>query len=154
MRAVPVLRRLTELRVTVDPPIDVGALPDGVRRVIPITGGEATGDRLSGVVLPGGADWNTVRPNDTMHFWARYTLRTGDGVHVGVIHEAFHRHVSPALPAVRSGIDPGDAWHARGVVTFEAPAGEYDWLNELVCVSAIRPPIEPGQVRIDVFEVA
>ncbi|HSJ90857.1 MAG TPA: DUF3237 domain-containing protein [Ilumatobacter sp.] len=149
----PHLRPLVELRVTVDRPIEVGDLPDGYRRVIPITGGDVTGERLRGEVLPGGADWNTIRPDDTMNFWARYTLRSHDGVTIGVIHEASHPNVSAALPMLGAGNDPGDAWHARGIPRFEAPAGPYAWLNDVVCVSAIRPPIEPGVVRIDVFEV-
>ena len=105
----PVLRPLVELRVTVDPPIELGRLPEGVRRVIPITGGEMVGERVRGVVLPGGADWNTIWSDDTMHFWARYTLRTDDGVAVGVLHEAFHPRVSDALPLLAAGRDPGDA---------------------------------------------
>jgi hypothetical protein len=149
----PGLHPLVELRVTVDRPIEVGDVPAGYRRVIPITGGEASGERLHGVVLPGGADWNTIRADDTMHFWARYTLRTHDAVTIGVIHEAYHPNVSAVLPILAAGDDPDDAWRARGVPRFEAPVGRYAWLNDLVCVSAIRPPIEPGVVRIDVFEV-
>lgn len=150
----PQLVPLIELRVTVDAPIEVGDLPEGYRRVIPITGGEFSGARLRGEVLPGGADWNTIRRDDTMHFWARYTLRTDDGVTLGVVHEAYHPHVSSALPRLGAGEDPGAAWRARGVPRFEAPGGAYGWLNDLVCVSAIHAPIEAGQVRIDVFEVA
>ena len=150
----PVLRPLAELRVTVDPPIEIGRLPEGVRRVIPITGGEVVGERVHGIVLPGGADWNTIRADDTMHFWARYTLRTDDGVTIGVVHEAFHPRVSDALPLLAAGRDPGDAWRARGIPRFEAPEGPYGWLSSVVCVSAVRPPIERGVIRIDVFEVA
>ena len=150
----PQLRPLAELRVTVGRPIEVGDVPDGYRRVIPITGGDVAGERLHGEVLPGGADWNTIRGDDTMHFWARYTLRTHDGVTIGVVHEAYHPNVSGALPMLGAGTDPGDAWRARGVPRFEAPTGPYGWLNGLVCVSAVRPPIERGVVRVDVFEVA
>jgi hypothetical protein len=150
----PHLRPLVELRVTVDRPLEVGDVPEGYRRVIPITGGDAVGERLRGEVLPGGADWNTIRHDDIMHFWARYTLRTHDGVTIGVIHEAYHPNISAALPMLAAGDDPVDAWRARGTPRFEAPTGPYAWLNGLVCVSAIRPPAEPGLVRIDVFEVA
>jgi len=62
--APPVLRSAIRLHVLVDPPVEVGEISLGFRRVIPITGGTWTavgpdGGELSGEVVPGGADWNT-----------------------------------------------------------------------------------------------
>ena len=56
----PRLEFLTELHVMVETPIDVGPAPTGHRRIIPITGGTMKGPALSGRVLPGGADFQTL----------------------------------------------------------------------------------------------
>lgn len=96
--AVGYARRVLELvplltvHVLVDPDIDVGEIPGvGYRRLIPIRGGTFEGERLRGTILDNGADWNTVRSDDTMHFWARYTLLTDDDT-VCLVHE----HPDPA----------------------------------------------------------
>ena len=54
----------------------VGASKRGTRNVIPITGGSVTG-RVTGKVLPGGADFQIV--SGTAKLDARYTLASNDG---------------------------------------------------------------------------
>ena len=39
----------------------VGATPGGIRRIGVVPGGAFAGERLSGAVLEGGSDWQTVR---------------------------------------------------------------------------------------------
>ena len=145
---VPLIR----IDITVSAPLEVGNVPAGYRRVIPITGGTFEGERLRGEVVPGGADWNTIRHDDVMHFWARYTLRTDDGVLIGVINEAWQPNVSTVIPIVRAGDDPGAAWCCRGNPRFEAPVGAYGWLNHATCVGMIHPPTTPGRVVIEVSQ--
>ena len=41
----------------------VGAAPGGYRRIGVVPGGSFEGERLSGEVLDGGNDWQTVRPD-------------------------------------------------------------------------------------------
>jgi len=60
--AAPRLERLFRATVETGVPLSVGVGPLGERRIIPITGGRFEGERLSGDVLPGGADWQLVRP--------------------------------------------------------------------------------------------
>ena len=47
--------------VTVDPPLDLGDVANGRRRIVPITGGEFSGPKIRGACLPGGADWQIIR---------------------------------------------------------------------------------------------
>jgi hypothetical protein len=54
----------------------VGASKRGTRNVIPITGGSVTG-KVTGKVLPGGADFQIV--SGTAKLDARYTLASNDG---------------------------------------------------------------------------
>ncbi len=65
--------------VNVGPALVVGDGPHGLRRIIAIEGGTFTGPRLSGKVLPGGADWQVIRPDGVAEIEARYTLETDDG---------------------------------------------------------------------------
>src|SRR5262245_56919482 len=58
-------RPLMTLRLTTDPLQQLGATPMAERVTFPVVGGEFTGERLRGRVLPGGADW---------------TIRRGDGI--------------------------------------------------------------------------
>lgn len=111
--------------VTVDlgPTIEVGQVPSGYRRVIPIVGGVVDGE-LTGVVIPGGADWSTVRPDGVTMLWARYELRIFDRCNVSVVNvgRTRSRQGSPEAGASSPAI--------LTVPTFEAPDGELAWLNE------------------------
>ena len=63
------------IKATVGPVQDLGQTARGHRRIIDILGGEVHGPRLSGEILPGGADWQIVRPDGTIEVVARYTIR-------------------------------------------------------------------------------
>ena len=73
------LEPLTTVLVTLADIIDLGDTQWGRRRVVPITGGEFIGERLSGTVLPGGADWQVVHDDGMITVDTRYTLKTHDG---------------------------------------------------------------------------
>ncbi len=145
---------LLTVHVRVDPDIEVGEIAGvGYRRLIPIRGGTFEGDRLRGTILDNGADWNTVRSDDTMHFWARYTLLTDDGVYIGVINEGWQPNVSQAMPYLDRLEDAGDLWRPRTNPRFEAPVGAYEWLNSGTFVAGSRQILEPGLVELDFYEV-
>ena len=54
------LRPLLEAEITRAAPLELGETPQGRRRIIGITGGRFSGERLRGTVRPGGADWQVV----------------------------------------------------------------------------------------------
>ncbi|GAB3279869.1 hypothetical protein GCM10027449_20540 [Sinomonas notoginsengisoli] len=56
----PALEYVGTLSVLIAEPIDVGPTPEGHRRIIGITGGTVTGPRLTGRILAGGADFQTL----------------------------------------------------------------------------------------------
>ena len=71
---------LFEGRVQLElPPMDVGETPSGNIRIFYIKGGTFEGPKLKGTVLPGGADWVTVRPDGSSHLDVRFCLQTDDG---------------------------------------------------------------------------
>src|SRR5688500_9178111 len=85
------LEPLFRAEITLAPPQELGDTPLGRRRIIGITGGRFAGGRLSGRVLPGGADWQIIRSDGVTDFDARYTLETGDGAPIYVRHGGY-RH--------------------------------------------------------------
>ncbi|WP_158566698.1 DUF3237 domain-containing protein [Actinomadura craniellae] len=72
------LEPLAELHVQIGAPIEVGRVPGGRRRIIPILGGTVTG-RITGTIEPGGADWSLQRDDGTATVSATYPVRTDDG---------------------------------------------------------------------------
>ena len=52
-------------------PLDFGQTQAGHRRVIPIAGGVVSGPKLQGRVVPGGADWQLLRPGRHRLIWTR-----------------------------------------------------------------------------------
>src|SRR5665647_1538799 len=91
----PGLQLLYTSRIDIAPLLDVGKTPHGHRRIINILGGAFSGPRLSGRVLPGGADWQVVRSDGIVEVSARYTLETGDGALIYISNWGL-RHGPPA----------------------------------------------------------
>src|SRR5690349_22324737 len=85
------LQPLLRAEITLAAPQELGDTPAGRRRIIPITGGRFEGERLRGRVLPGGADWQIVRPDGVADLDARYTLETSDGALIYVRNHGY-RH--------------------------------------------------------------
>ena len=132
----PTLELIFEAKVTLDPVQELGITTYGKRRIIPITGGTFQGANIKGVVLPGGADWQTVRSDGTADLEARYTLKTDDGVLIYIQNKGV-RHAKPeVLARLAKGekVDPKE-YYMRTAATFEVADGKYAWLNKLVVIS-------------------
>lgn len=64
----------------VDPPLMTGTTgPLGARGIANITGGTVEGERVSGKVLPSGADWLIQRGDGVMALDVRALMQTHDG---------------------------------------------------------------------------
>src|SRR5271163_5276077 len=62
----------------------VGAAPGGYRRVGVVPSGSFEGERLSGEVLEGGSDWQTVRGEGSITLDVRLVLKTSDDALIGM----------------------------------------------------------------------
>jgi hypothetical protein len=146
------LQPLLRAEIALAPAQELGPAPLGRRRIIPITGGRFRGERLSGRVLPGGADWQIVRGDGVAQLEARYTLETEDGALISV-HNVGLRHGPPELLAKIAAGEPVDAalYYMRTTPSFETGAAKYLWLNRLVCV-ATGARLKDA-VELDVYEV-
>ena len=72
------------LAIKVGTPIVAGDTGLGVRRVIPVLGGEVRGPGMKGTILPVGADFQTIRPSGFTELEAKYAFETDDGAVVYV----------------------------------------------------------------------
>lgn len=140
----PALTYLYEAVVQLAPDVPHGHTPHGDRIRAPILGGRFEGERLSGRIVPGGADWQLLRNDGWYELDARYFMETDDGV---------------ALQIRNRGLwhSPTGDWPADYAVTipeFEAPDGRYGWLNHAVFVGTVGPaPAAQSAVTIRVWKV-
>jgi hypothetical protein len=105
--APPELEFAFEARITVGAPLGLGRTAAGERRIIPITGGTFAGPKLTGRILPGGADWQLIRADGVADIDARYTLETDAGELIYVANRGL-RHGPPAVMASLAKGEPVD----------------------------------------------
>jgi hypothetical protein len=122
----------------------LGALPQGyARRVVPVIGGNFKGERLSGKVLPGGADSVIECADGGLHLDVRLVLETDEG-------ELVYMTYMGRKTMNREG-HSGDAHYFRVLVQFETSAPRLLWLNDRLGVgTGMREPEGPVY---DVWEV-
>jgi hypothetical protein len=137
----PTLEPVMTLTVTLAPPLELGDVGEGIRRVIPITGGSFEGVNIRGQVLEGGADWNLARHDGTSELWARYTLRTDDAVLIGVLNTGI------AVPTADGSV------YVRTVPQFEVAGERYAWLRRSVFVGTLNAVDTTHAVRLQFFRV-
>jgi hypothetical protein len=121
--------------LTLAPAQEFGATPLGRRRVIPITGGRFSGERLSGRVLPGGADWQVIRADGVADLDARYTLETADGALIYIRNKGYRHGPDEVMKRLAAGeaVEP-TLYYMRTTPWFETGDARYAWLNRIVCV--------------------
>lgn len=144
---------LARFEVFVDDVLDIGDTDAGHRRIANIGGGTVTGDRLSGRVLRGGADWQAQQADGTMLVETRYVVRTDDDalIHVRATGlRAGERDVLDAVSAGETTVDPSD-YYFRTLASFETGSVRYAWLNRVVGVCSVARL--PASVVVDVYVV-
>jgi hypothetical protein len=132
----PELEFAFEVRAEVADPTVVGELPTGTRRIIDILGGSFQGPRLSGTLLPGGADWQLIREDGFTEIDARYTLQTDEG-HLIYVSNVGIRHAAPdVMRRLNAGetVDQSEIYF-RAVPKFETAAPELDWLMRSIFIA-------------------
>ena len=138
----PELEFAFEAIAEIGAPQDVGITPHGRRRIIPVLGGRFEGPQIRGRILPGGADWQILRPDGTAELDARYTLETDHGALIYVSNRGLRHGPPDVLEKLNSGLtaDPR-SYYFRTVTQFETGAPECQWLTRSIFVaSAERYP--------------
>jgi uncharacterized protein DUF3237 len=132
--------------------LTAGETGHGVRRIIPIIGGEVWGEEVNGRVCPFGADFQVIRASELIELEAKYAFETDDGAIVYVENKGIRFGPVELLQKLKRGepVDP-KLIYCRTVPKFETGHEKYRWLMENLFVgSAAR---HQDRVVIDVFQV-
>jgi hypothetical protein len=138
--------------IDVETPLEVGQTACGERRIINIIGGMLEGPRLSGRILPGGADWQVIRNDGVTELEAKYTLETEDSALIYVTNWGLRHGPPETMKKLAAGheVDPGE-YYFRTIPRFETGSPNYHWLNRLVAVASGER--RASEVIITVYEV-
>jgi hypothetical protein len=124
---------------------DHGVTRAGHRRVVPVAGGRVSGlpgaeARLDAEIIPGGADWQVVRPDGTVENDTRYSARAADAEYVHLAHHGgAQRAARRARGTAARGIRRSFAYYFRVAVYLETSAPRLAFLERPAFVaSAIR----------------
>ena len=149
----PRLEFFADMSALVSRPIEIGRTERGLRRVVPIEGGEVKGQGWNARVLPGGADFQLIPGQTTALLQAHYVLETDGGDYIYVHNQAI-RHAEPEVTArlLRGeAVDPSQVYF-RCMPSFETGSQALSWINHrLFAGSGVR---HPDKVVIRFFTLA
>jgi hypothetical protein len=144
---VPGLEPAFTVDARLGPLEDHGVTRAGHRRVIAVAGGRASflcdglpDDPLDAEILPGGADWQVVRPDGTIEIDTRYSALTSAGEYVHFRTSGVRSGPPAVLAALLRGepVNPA-AYYFRVAVYLETSAPRLAFLERsLFVASAIR----------------
>ncbi len=129
-------RFLCHLSVDVGELVTLGCGPYGERRFVPIVGGRVAGPQMTGVVVPGGADWQVARSDGVLDIDAHYSLLLDDGARVEIVSIGMRHGPAEVLARLGRGdaVDPAD-YFFRTFVRFQTGAARLAALNRTMAVA-------------------
>jgi hypothetical protein len=150
----PVLETKYVFTITarIGPVTSAGDIGHGVRRIIPIIGGEVRGPDVNGKVLAFGADFQIIRPSELIDLEAKYAFETDDGATVYVENRGIRFGPLELLQKLKRGevVDPALIYF-RTLPKFETGYEKYRWLMEHIFVASASRHVD--RVVIDVHMV-
>lgn len=131
----PQFKFFADFRVEVGAPQEVGRTVHGLRRLIPILGGTATGEGWSARVLPGGADFQLIVNDRLSELDARYVLETDGGDLIYVQNRAIRSGPADVIARLVRGerVDPAQVYF-RCSPSFETASRALAWMSERMFV--------------------
>jgi hypothetical protein len=148
---VPGLEPAFEVDALLGPLEDHGVTRAGHRRVVPIASGRISG-MFDAEIMPGGADWQIVRPDGSIEIDTRYSARTPDGEYVHLRTSGVRSGPPAVLEALLRGdaVDPAE-YYFRVAVHLETSTPRLAVLERsLFVASAIR---EANRVAYTAYRV-
>ena len=123
------------MRLAVKPLQIVGATPAAFRRIGVVPGGVFEGERVSGVVLDGASDWQSVRNDGATTLNVRLVLKTNDDALIAMTYLGIRHGAADVIAKVERGEAVDSAsYYFRINASFETATAKYDWLNRIVAV--------------------
>ena len=147
------LEHICSYKALLNPDFEViGPTPEGLRVNVYITGGEVTGPRLNGKILPVGADWLIIRPDGMGILNVRLTIETNDGALIylrygGVadLGEDGHQRFLDGNPPTR--------FPLHTVPTAITSHSDYLWLNRVQLLNIGEADLSVPHASYDVYAV-
>lgn len=134
---VPQLEFVANVNVELGAPMELGQIPVGQRRIIPIIGGSILGPVLNAEILDGGADWQVVTGDGTALIDTRYSARTDDGSLIYLATSGYRHGPPEVLARVAAGEDVGrDEYYFRLQVNLESGGRGLEWINKTVFIAS------------------
>lgn len=148
----PALTFFARIDVQVSAPVEIGETVDGVRRIIPITGGSVAGPEISGRVLDAGADFQLIRTDTLTELEAKYAVETDDGERIYVSNFGIRTgHPDDIAKLVRGeAVDPARIYFMTQP-QLRSSATRWRHLEERLFIARGRR--YPESVSLDVFMV-
>ena len=133
--------------------VDVGNVPQGRRRIIPLSGGTFVGPQLNGSLVSGtSADWQIAQPDGTTFGDIRFTLQTNQGDFLYVRSQGVRHGTAEILTRLSRGEEVDASEYVfRTLTQIETAATELDWLNKGVFVGVAGR--QPGGVIYEIYLV-
>jgi hypothetical protein len=151
--AAPQLVYFADVSVQVGQPQEVGQTLRGLRRLIPILGGEASGHGWTARVLPGGADFQLLVNDRLAELDARYVMETDGGDMIYVQNRAIRSGPADLMARLVRGepVDPALIYF-RCSPSFETASPALAWITErMFAGSGAR---HPDRVVMQFYELA
>jgi len=150
---IPQATPVFDITAQIGPAQELGRVHGGRRRVIPILGGTVQGPKFNGIVLPGGADWQTIRDDGVTLIRAQYTMQADDGAIIGIINTGVRRTSEEVAQKMAAGeYVPPSEYYFRTTPVFEVGPGPHYWMTDriFVCVGERNP----DDVLIRYYEIS
>jgi hypothetical protein len=148
----PTLEYAFTARVTVAPPVELGAVEGGQRRFIAITGGTVSGPLLHGTIMAAGGDWQTIEPGGLTRVEARYFVKADDGAVIEITNPGVRVASTEVTDRLAHGV-PVDAseYYFRTTPRFAVADGPHGWMRRHAFVA--RGVRLPDVVLVDFYVV-
>lgn len=144
--------------------------PNGGRVYVPPAGGDISGPKLQGRVVPySGADWARGHSDGAAELNAHYMLEASDGTPIYINNRGFLygrdadgvpvRNPSQQTSQTEAAGDGSTRWAIAPdtyficIPSFDAPVGPHDWLTRYVIVGRGRRVPSPDHTVFDYFVV-
>ena len=112
-----------------------GKAPGVDRRIGVITGGRFEGEKLRGTLLPGGSDWQAVRPGDGALSQCAHLLKTDDDAIISMSYPGIRHGPKEVLDRIARGeVVKATDYYLRISASYETASEKYGWLNNILSI--------------------
>lgn len=145
------LEHICSYTASLNPEFEViGPTPDGLKVNLYITGGEITGPKLQGRILPVGADWLTIRPDGVAILDVRATLKSHDDALIYMTYQGVADLGEDGYQRFLDG-DPMLRFPIHTAPRLLTSHPDYLWLNRLQCICVGEGDLTVPMAAYDVY---